>query len=310
MDPAANFAAAEAAIRKAAAAGCHLAVLPEYHLTSWVPEHPDFIASCARSEAFLPRYQVLARELDISIVPGTICEAHHHAATVHAPPNDALPTNDRKEEEEEEEGGQKKKKELRNMAHFIAAGTGEITASYQKKNLWHPERPHLQPGGRHEPHAAFDTPWQNADGTAVRAGLLVCWDLAFPEAFRALLADGAQVVIIPSFWLVTDLDEVGLALNPDAEKVFLDAAVVSRAFENTCAVVFCNKGGCSQVAMPIQGKLKPVAEGESRDVGLDEDGVSYVEVDLDVLRIAEENYKVREDIKGKGWHYGYELVKE
>lgn len=200
------------------------------------------------------------------------------------------------------------------MAHFIAAGSGEIVGTYQKKNLWHPERPHLSPG-KHEPHSAFDTPLLlNPDdpenSPKVRAGMLVCWDLAFPEAFRALIADGAQLIIIPSFWLVTDLDEVGLALNPDSEKIFLDAAIVSRAFENTACVVFCNKGGCSQVAMPIQGKLKVLAEGDSRELGLDEDGVSYVEVDLDVLRIAEENYKVREDIKGKGWHYGYELAKD
>ncbi|KAF3761490.1 carbon-nitrogen hydrolase [Cryphonectria parasitica EP155] len=298
VDPAANFAKAEAEIRKAAAAGCHLAILPEYHLTSWVPEHPDFITACADSEAYLARYQALARELNISLVPGTICEAH--PATEHTPD----PASERARELL---GGDR---ELRNMAHFIAAGTGAVSASYQKKNLWHPERPHLSPG-RHEPHSAFDTPLTHADGTPVRAGMLVCWDLAFPEAFRALIADGAELVLIPSFWLVTDLDEVGLALNPDSEKVFLDSCVVSRAFENTCAVVFCNKGGCSQVAMPIQGRLKSVlGEGESRELGLDEDGVSYVEVDLDVLRIAEENYKVREDIRGRGWHYGYELARD
>ncbi|ROV96013.1 hypothetical protein VMCG_08003 [Cytospora schulzeri] len=291
VDPAANFAKAESEIRKAAANGCHVAILPEYHLTSWVPQHPDFITACADSEAYLPRYQALARELDISIVPGTICESH--PATEHAPePED--------DKVRQALGG----KELRNMAHFVAAGTGELAGSYQKKNLWHPERPHLSPG-RHSPHAAFDTPLRNADGSPVRAGLLVCWDLAFPEAFRALIADGAQIILIPSFWTVTDVDEAGLALNPDSERVFLEASVVSRAFENTACVVFCNKGGCSQVAMPIVGRVKG-----DREVGLDEDGVVYTEVDLDVLRIAEENYKVREDIKGKGWHYGYDLVRD
>ncbi|KAJ4423869.1 hypothetical protein N0V82_001453 [Gnomoniopsis sp. IMI 355080] len=296
VDPAANFAQAETSIRKAAAAGCHLAILPEYHLTSWVPQHPDFVLSCAESEKYLPRYQALARELNISIVPGTICESHPE--TEHAP-----------EPEDERVREILHGKELRNMAHFIAAGTGDLAGSYQKKNLWHPERPHLSPG-RHEPHTAFDTPLRNADGSPVRAGLLVCWDLAFPEAFRALIADGAQLILIPSFWVITDMDEVGLALNPESEKVFLDASVVSRAFENTACVALCNKGGCSQVAMPIQGKLKVLEEEGSRELGLDEDGVSYVEVDLDVLRIAEENYKVRDDMKGKGWHYGYELVKD
>lgn len=139
--------------------------------------------------------------------------------------------------------------------------------------------------------------------------MLVCWDLAFPEAFRALIADGAQLILVPSFWRLSDLDEVGLALNPDSEQVFLDSVVVARAFENTACVVFCNTGGSTQVAMPIQGRLKVLAEEGSRELGLDEDGVSYVEVDLDVLRIAEENYKVRSDMNGTGWHYGYELAR-
>lgn len=317
VEPEQNFVRAAAAIRAAATAGCHLAVLPEYHLTAWAPEHPGFAAACAASEAYLGRYQALARECAISIVPGTICERYY-------PEGEDDKDNDEDEDEKDEDEMDEKEKErgtagatkrrnpqLRNMAHFISAGTGAIAGSYQKKNLWHPERPHLSPG-KHEPHAAFDTPLRLGDDPSsapVRAGLLICWDLAFPEAFRALIADGAQLIIVPSFWQVTDLDEVGRALNPDSEKVFLDAAVVSRAFENTACVVFCNKGGCSQVAMPIQGKLQVLQEGESRELGLDEDGVSYVEVDLDVLRIAEENYKVRGDIKGKGWHYGYELAK-
>ncbi|KUI73260.1 Nitrilase [Cytospora mali] len=292
VDPAANYAKAESEIRKAAANGCHVAILPEYHLTSWDPQHPDFITACVDSQAYLARYQALARDLDISIVPGTICESH--PATEHAP---APPAGASAPEA-------LRGRELRNMAHFVSAGTGELAGSYQKKNLWHPERPHLSPG-RHVPHAAFDTPLRNADGTPVRAGLLVCWDLAFPEAFRALIADGAQVILIPSYWSVTDVDEEGLALNPDSEKVFLESTVVCRAFENTACVVFCNKGGCSQVALPIVGRVKG-----DREVGLDEEGVIYTEVDLDVLRVAEENYKVREDIKGKGWHYGYSVVRE
>ncbi|KKY39712.1 putative carbon-nitrogen hydrolase [Diaporthe ampelina] len=258
VDPAANFAKAESEIRKAAANGCHVAVLPEYHLTSWVPDHPDFIASCAESEAYLPRYQALARELDISIVPGTICESHPASAHPPPPPQD--------DKAGTAVGGAK---ELRNMAHFVAAGTGALAGSYQKKNLWHPERPHLSPG-RHEPHAAFTR------------------RCATPTA-------------------PPDVDEAGLALNPDSERVFLESSVVCRAFENTAAVVFCNKGGCSQAALPIVGKVR---NEDGKDLGPDEDGTIYTEVDLDVLRIAEENYKVREDIKGKGWHYGYELVRD
>jgi predicted amidohydrolase len=35
--------------------------------------------------------------------------------------------------------------------------------------------------------------------------MLICWDLAFPEAFRELIADGAKIVIIPTFCMFLSL---------------------------------------------------------------------------------------------------------
>lgn len=29
--------------------------------------------------------------------------------------------------------------------------------------------------------------------------MLICWDLAFPEAFRELIGQGAKIIIIPTF---------------------------------------------------------------------------------------------------------------
>jgi predicted amidohydrolase len=268
-------------------------VLPEYHLTSWCPENPAWVASCAESAAtYLPRYQALARELNINIVPGTVIEAHPQsdATSGAAPPY--LP-------DQQIHAG--KPVELRNMAHFLAAGTGAISGSYQKKNLWHPERAHLTPGLAHESHTAFDTPLTHPDGRPVRAGMLVCWDLAFPEPFRALTADGAELVIVVSFWHLSDVDARAVALNPQCERAFLDAVTVARAYENTCPIVFVNSGGLSRVAMPILGALGTMEPQE--------EGLRVVDIDLDVARIAEENYKLRMDMKGAGWHYEHTLWK-
>lgn len=66
-----------------------------------------------------------------------------------------------------------------------------MLASYRKKNIWHPERPHLTSSGP-ERHTAVDTP-------IGRVGMLICWDLAFPEAFRELIADGAEIIVLPSY---------------------------------------------------------------------------------------------------------------
>lgn len=52
----------------------------------------------------------------------------------------------------------------------------------------------------------------------------------------------------------------------------------------------------SQVTLPIVG---PVAKMGS------EEGVMVADMDLGLLDVAENNYKVREDIKREGWHYVY-----
>lgn len=228
------------------------------------------------SALYLAKYQDLARQLGINIIPGTICEP---CSTGQDDRGDV---------------------ELGNVAYFIAAETGDICGRYQKKNLWHPERPHLT-SSDHVPHTAFDTPLKHADGRPVRVGMLICWDLAFPEAFRALIADGADIIIIPSWWYPEDASEEGLALNPQSEKIFLESATIMRAFENTVAVVFCNAGGMSGVTMPFQGCLVRAETGEEK--------MLVAEVDLTVLELAEQNYKVREDMGSPGWHYSYTLTK-
>jgi len=254
-----------------------------------VPDDAKFLSASAESASYLPRYQALARELDISIVPGTICEVHGPLPGSHGPsppPDSSAPAEPRAYE-------------LRNMCYFIAAGTGEVAGTYQKKNLWHPERAHLTSSGA-SAHTAFDTPLRHADGRPVRAGLLVCWDLAFPEAFRELVADGAELVLVPSYWYVDDVDAAARAFNPDSEVVFLDAVTLARACESSIAVAFCNAGGCSQVSLPLVGSRGRIAPS-------DRDEMSLVEVDLEVLRVAERNYKVRDDMLAAGWHYSHTL---
>jgi predicted amidohydrolase len=87
-----------------------LAVLPEYHLTSWVPKDPAFVGLCDEWEVYLKKYQDLAKECKICIVPGTIVESH-------------------RESEKEED-------RLLNVCYFIDQ-EGQITGKYVKKNLWY-----------------------------------------------------------------------------------------------------------------------------------------------------------------------------
>lgn len=169
-----------------------------------------------------------------------------------------------------------------------------------------------------ERHAAIDTP-------IGRVGLLICWDLAFPEAFRELIADGADVVIIPTFCMSCPLpnhiqgrwaDELTLISgtpndaspecrqhNANAEALFLNSTLTARCFENTCGIIFVNAAGpsesflgLSQVTLPVVGPVGKMGN---------EEGCKVVEMDLGLLDVAERNYKVRQDLRREDWYYVY-----
>ncbi|KAJ5462599.1 hypothetical protein N7475_007543 [Penicillium sp. IBT 31633x] len=254
-------------IREAAAQGAELAVLPEYHLNGMVPTDPLWAIQAGESARYLANYQALAKELEICIVPGTIIEKQTRT--------NQTPL-------------------FHNTAYFIS-NDGSILGSYRKKNIWHPERPHLASSGP-EPHVTIDTP-------IGRVGLLICWDLAFPEAFRELIANEAQIIIVPTYWTPHDASPEARVYNPDCEGLFLDSTITSRCFENTCGVVFANAAGpsedflgLSQITLPLVG---PIAQMGT------EEGFIVADLDMTVIETAEKNYKVRQDLKRDDWYYVY-----
>jgi hypothetical protein len=54
--------------------------------------------------------------------------------------------------------------------------------------------------------------------------------------------------------------------------------------------------GMSRVVLPFVGPVKTMGA---------EEGFLIADLDMDVLKLAEENYKVREDIASEGWYYTY-----
>ncbi|KAL8647922.1 MAG: hypothetical protein Q9210_005274 [Variospora velana] len=202
-----NYIKAAQFVQDAASKGAQLAVLPEYHLTNWVPDAVKFSDLCGQWEIYLNKYRDLAKEHNICIVPGTIVERHQDENT--------------------------KYYKLVNVAYFI-----------------------------------------DNKGT------------------------------------LTDCSAHGLSVNPHSEALFLESTITSRAFENTCAVVFANAGGpkgspnsnyagLSRVAVPFLGALGEETKNTS------EEGMSVVDLDMRHVEEAEANYKIREDLVKEDWYYKY-----
>lgn len=112
---------------------------------------------------------------------------------------------------------------------------GRVLATYRKL--------HLFGFGAGEPElmAPGDEPVVHG-----RLGLATCYDLRFPELFRALLDAGAEVVLVPAAWPAKRIEHWRLLAR-------------ARAVENQSFVVACNTagthagvlmGGCSLVVDP------------------------------------------------------------
>ncbi|WP_295699571.1 carbon-nitrogen family hydrolase [Lapillicoccus sp.] len=67
-------------------------------------------------------------------------------------------------------------------------------------------------------------------GTTVRAGISTCYDLRFPELYRAQLDRGARLFVIPAAWPRRRVDHWTLLAQ-------------ARAIENQCVVIACNTAG-------------------------------------------------------------------
>ncbi|PHX76214.1 MAG: carbon-nitrogen hydrolase [Actinobacteria bacterium] len=111
---------------------------------------------------------------------------------------------------------------LRNTA-IVISPTGELVGKYAKRHLFG------FTGGETTVLAAgndlvtVDLPWG-------RAGLSICYDVRFPEMYRALLDLGSKIFLIPSAW-------------PERRIAHWSLLTRARAVENQCFVIACNGVG-------------------------------------------------------------------
>ena len=115
----------------------------------------------------------------------------------------------------------------------------------------------------------IDTPWG-------RLGILVCFDLRFPEPARSLALRGAELILVPTNW-------------PQGAEVSADHIAVARAAENRVFVATCNRVGEERGFRFI---------GRSKIVGIDgkvlaaaESGETVLIADLD-LALARQKRRV------------------
>ncbi|KAJ5606794.1 hydrolase carbon-nitrogen family [Penicillium hordei] len=158
------------------------------------------------------------------------------------------------------------------MVYFID-NTDAMKGRYQKKNVWHPEWTHVK-GSQHVPHVAFDTPLG-------KVGVLICWDVAFPEGFRNLISQRVKLIAVLDFWKLTNCAPQGIAHNRYAEKLW---SFSRRRFS------------AGHATIPALWSFAMQA------VQLKREGMKIIDLDMAILNNAASLYRAHQGMARPDWH--------
>lgn len=105
---------------------------------------------------------------------------------------------------------------------YVVDADGSISGQYRKIHLF-------SPAGEHINFQAGDVPLV-VNTTAGRLGVVICYDLRFPELLRMLCEQGAEILIVPAQW-------------PSLRQDHWNTLLRARAIENQVFVIGCNRTG-------------------------------------------------------------------
>jgi predicted amidohydrolase len=162
---------------------------------------------------------------------------------------------------------------IRNRSYLIS-NRGAVVATYDKLHMFDA----TLPGGRTIRESAV----YEAGSRAVlvesgwgRLGLTICYDLRFPQLYRALAQKGARIIFVPS------------AFTRATGEMHWHALLRARAIENGCYIVAPATCGTSPESHPTFGHSMVVDPFGSvvMEAG-DDPGVFFAELDLDKVDLA------------------------
>ena len=242
--PEAAFAHVEPLIREAAADGAKLILTPE--ATNFVVkdrERRQAVLTTVERDAAVGKLRALAEELGVWLMIGS-------AIVRSGVEGDARAAN----------------------RSLLVDDAGRIVAAYDKLHVYDVDLPtgeswresaSIRPG---DAAVVADAPWG-------RLGLTVCYDLRFPQLFRALAKAGAMMIAVPSAFTV-----------PTGEAHW-ETLLRARAIETGCFILAPAQGGAHEDGRRTWGRSMVVGPWGEVVAKLDHDapGVLFAGLDLDAV---------------------------
>lgn len=156
----------------------------------------------------------------------------------------------------------------------VLVGPDGFIGKYRKTHLWNEEKLFFTPGNLGYP--VFET-------RIGRIGLLVCWDIWFPETARIVGQQGADIICIPTGWVWTAPPRYDASGTCMAAYLSMAAARVNNVFIATADRIGVERGvgfmGNSLIAGPNGWPIGRIA-------GPEEDAILYADIDISHARTA------------------------
>lgn len=139
---------------------------------------------------------------------------------------------------------------------FLVIRDGEIAASYRKLHLYDAfsarESDVVRPGNELPPIVDIDG-W--------KIGVMICYDVRFPETARSLAVRGADAIVISAAWV-----------RGAAKEYHWELMTAARAMENTCYVMACSEVskrniGCSRIIGPLGEVIAQAGDSGAAMIG-------------------------------------------
>ena len=118
-------------------------------------------------------------------------------------------------------------------------------------------------------------------------GMMLGYDLAFPEVARSLALDGADLLLVMGNWEASSIDEWKTYLRARAYENALFVAGVNRMGED----VTMSFGGESMVVGPRGQIYASMADETDAETGAPLEGFTVARIDLDAVRRSREEYQ-------------------
>jgi len=154
---------------------------------------------------------------------------------------------------------------------------GELVGTYNKVHLHGEERMAFREGFR---LPVFET-------DIGQIGLMLGWDLAFPEVARSMTLEGAELLCVLANWETSEIDEWRTYIKARAYENAVFVAAANRIGED----VTLNFGGESMIVGP-RGKVHAsLADEKDADSGAPREGYAVARIDLDEIRKCREEHQ-------------------